>query len=403
MEARPSPCETTDAHGALHGVTVLDCSRLLPGGYCTMVLGDLGADVIKIEEPGTGDYIRSYPPFNRVESHMYLAINRNKRSLTLNLKHEDGKQVLRTLAATADVLVEGNRPGVMDKLGLGYSNLSEINPRLIYCSITGYGQTGPYARRPGHDLNYMGVAGALELFAPPGHTPDPPGLTIADLGGGAQNAVIGILAALHARHRTGRGQHVDIAMTDGAMAWLTLFAAWQFGTGQSPRGGQHVLLGQFPCYAVYETRDGLHITVGCLEPHFWANLCAALDRNLYAGTQFGFDSPEAVFDDFRQIFLQRTRSEWIEFFEDKNVCVGPSYRIDEALIDPHNRARAMAQTMEHPTEGVIQQIGIPIKLSATPGELRTAPPALGQHTREILHSIGYSEPEIDRLAASGAI
>ncbi|MFA6242475.1 MAG: CaiB/BaiF CoA-transferase family protein [Candidatus Hydrogenedentales bacterium] len=387
---------------ALAGIKVIDCTRLLPGGLCTMLLGDLGADVVKIEEPGRGDYIRTMPPFAESESYMHLVLNRNKRSVTLNLKTEAGCDVLREMVRHADIIVEGNRPGVMDRLGVGYENLSQVNPGIIYCAITGYGQDGPYANMPGHDLNYMGIAGALELFARKGETPLPPGLTVADIGGGAQMAVVGILAALHARRVLGKGQFIDISMTDGVVYWLSLFAAWQFGFGKSPRGGEHVLLGQFPCYAAYPAADG-NITVGCLEPHFWANLCHALDRPQYVAEQFSMDRAPAIFEDLSAVFRTKSRAEWFAYFASKNVCVGPSYTIEEAMNDPHIQHRQMFTTVQHPTEGEIHQLGNPIKLSATPGSIRRPPPQLGEHTAEVLAQLGYDHEACEKLRAEGVL
>lgn len=388
--------------GPLTGIKVIDCSRLLPGGFCTMLMGDLGADVIKVEEPGRGDYIREFMPFKGDQSYMHLVLNRNKRSMTLNLKSPEGVAIFKKLVANADVLVEGFRPGVMDRLGVGYDTLREVSPRLVYCAITGYGQTGPYADRPGHDINYMGIAGALELSGPKNRPPAIPGLTIADIGGGAQMAIIGILAALISRQTTGTGQFVDISMTDGVVYWLSLFAGWYFGTGISPKRGEHMLLGQFPCYAIYPAKDG-YITVGCLEPHFWANLCRAIDRERYVSEQLNVDDSDRIHDDLAQIFKTKTRAEWDAFFANKNVCVGPAYLIEEAISDPQLKHRDMFATMEHSSEGTIRQLGIPIKFSSTPGQLRGAPPNLGAETDDILAELGYSNAERAAFRRQGTL
>jgi crotonobetainyl-CoA:carnitine CoA-transferase CaiB-like acyl-CoA transferase len=386
----------------LSGIRIIDCTRLLPGGFCTMLLADLGADVIKVEEPGRGDYIRLSPPFKGTESYMHLVLNRNKRSLTLNLKHPEGVQILKQLVLNADVLIEGNRPGVMDRLGVGYRELAAVNPGLIYCAITGYGQEGPYVSRAGHDLNYMGYAGALELFGEKEGPPVTPGLTVADIGGGAQMAIIGILSALLARHHTGKGQFIDVAMTDGVVYWLTLFAGWYFGFEVSPKRGEHVLLGQFPCYAVYPASDGF-ITVGCLEPQFWAELCKAVGREAYIDEQWSFDKAPDIFEDLANLFRTKSRAEWVTFFADKNVCIGPSNLIHEAAQDPHLRHRRMFVEMEHPALGPIRQLGIPIKFSATPGAIRTPPPMLGEHTEVILRSLGMDLSQINEWRAAGVV
>lgn len=387
--------------GPLTGTRIIDCTRLLPGGFCTMLMGDLGADVIKVEEPGRGDYIREFLPFKGERSYLHLILNRNKRSMTLNLKSAEGVDILKKLAATADVLVESFRPGVMDRLGVGYDALRAVNPRLVYCSITGYGQTGPYANRPGHDLNYVGIAGALEQFGPQDGPPTVPGLTVADIGGGAQMAVIGILAALLARNTSGKGQFIDIAMTDGVVYWLSLFAGWYFGTGESPKRGEHMLLGQFPCYAVYPAKDG-YVTVGCLEPHFWANLCNALDRAQYIPEQLNVDDAHIIYSDLSAIFRTKTRAEWDAFFADKNVCFGPVNLIGDAMRNEQLRARGMFTELGTAGDS-IHQLGIPIKLSDTPGEIALPPPDLGEHTDAILEQLGITASERQALKSLGAI
>lgn len=387
--------------GPLEGVQILDLTRLLPGAFCTMLLADLGADVLKVEEPPRGDPIRWLPPVLQA-SHLHRILNRNKRSLTLNLRTQAGRGILLQLVQKADVLVESFRPGVMDRLGLGYDALRNVNPGLVYCAITGYGQDGPYRDLPGHDLNYMGFAGALELFGSEGSPPVVPGVTVADIGGGAQMAAVGILAALIARRRTSRGQFVDICMTDGVVSWLGVAVAWYLGTGRSPRRGEHVLLGRYPCYAIYPAADG-YLTVGCLEERFWANLCRALGKEEYIPLQWSEEHRQAIFDDLSAIFRTRTRKEWMAFFWDKDVCVGPSYLLEEALRDPHLQHRQIFVQAELPQQGAAVQVGIPIKLSGTPGALRYPAPALGEHTEEILRDLGYTSGQIAKLREEGVI
>ena len=262
---------------ALAGIKVLDMTRLLPGAFCTQMLADLGAEVVKVEQPGTGDYNRQFLPLNKVESGSFLLLNRNKQSITLDLKTDEGKNILRQLAADADVLIEGFRPGVMRRLGLSYETLSAENPRLVYCAISGYGQDGPNHLKAGHDLNYMAEAGALQLFGKAGEGPIVPGLSIADVGGGSLMATTGILAALLARHTTGKGQLVDVSMHDGAISWLALHAADQLFGGIEPRGGERQFIGQAPCYNVYACADGKHFALGLIEEHFWQRFCDHLD------------------------------------------------------------------------------------------------------------------------------
>jgi crotonobetainyl-CoA:carnitine CoA-transferase CaiB-like acyl-CoA transferase len=388
---------------ALADIKVLDLTRLLPGGVCTMMLGDMGAEILKVEEPGTGDYIRWIPPMHGETSYHHLVLNRNKRSVTLDLKHDAAKIILRTLVKEADVLVEGFRPGVMDRLGLNYENLKRTNDRLIYCAITGYGQDGPYSAYPGHDINYLGYAGALELSGTADGSPAHPGLNIADIGGGAEMAVIGILAALWAREKTGEGQFVDVSMTDGAAFWLSLHASEYFASGTSPKRGTTALLGKFPCYALYEASDGRYVTLGCLEPQFWAGFCAVIDRQAYAAEQWSEEKRLDIFADIRALMKSRTRDEWIALLSEHNVPAGPVNSIEEAVEDPQLTHRDMFQTIDHPSGGTVSQLGFPIKFSETPARIDRHPPALGEHTDEVLTGLGYAPAAIQRLRDQGVV
>ncbi|HEX5689225.1 MAG TPA: CaiB/BaiF CoA-transferase family protein, partial [Roseiflexaceae bacterium] len=317
----------------LAGVSVLDLTRLLPGGLCSLILADLGADVLKIEEPGRGDYLRAFPPLGHTQSALFTALNRGKRSITINLKSEAGCALLLDLVRRADVLLEGFRPGVLERLGVGYDVLHDANPRLIVCAISGYGQAGPLRDRVGHDLNYLGYAGALPLFAPRGGgLPIVPGLQIADLGGGALTAAVGILAALLERGRTGQGQVLDIAMTDGVLHWLAALAAEQWATGAVPPGGRGPLSGGCACYSVYATADNRALTVAAVEGRFWANLCRMIEREAFVPLQYAaWPEQERMFADLNHLFASRTLAEWMEFFGDAEVCVGPALMLAEAL------------------------------------------------------------------------
>src|SRR5436189_1848780 len=259
----------------LQGIRVLDLTRLLPGAFCTLQLADMGADVVKVEEPTAGDYMRWYPPLHDGQSVLFNALNRNKRSVTLNLKADAGRQLFLALAERADVVVEGNRPGVMDRLGLGWPALRARNPRLVMCAITGYGQAGPLATRAGHDLNYMAIAGALSLNAPQGMSPHPLAVQVADLGAGGQAAAVAILGALLGVARGGEGRYLDVSMTDGALTWLAVPLAQERVQGPIPTG-MHRLTGRYACYGVYRCADGRHLSVAALEPKFWRALCDAL-------------------------------------------------------------------------------------------------------------------------------
>jgi crotonobetainyl-CoA:carnitine CoA-transferase CaiB-like acyl-CoA transferase len=380
----------------LTGITVLDLTRLLPGGFCTLVLADLGADVIKIEEPGRGDYLRFMPPLGRIQSALFIALNRGKRSLTLNLKRPEGCALLLELARGADVLIDGYRPGVLARLGLPHEALRAANPQLIICAITGYGQHGPLAGRAGHDLNYLGYAGALGLFAPRGGGPPiVPGMQLADIGGGALAAALGILAALLERQRTGAGQVLDISMTGGVLHWLALAAAEFWATGEAPAGGRGPLSGGYACYSVYATADDRALTVAAVEPHFWANLCRALGREAFIPLQYApWPEQARLFAELDALFRQRTLDAWMELLAGADVCVGPVLTLPEALA-LHG---AQLITLDQPGEGWLRQIG---GLFGT-AVVRPAP-ALGEHTAEVLAALGRGPEEVAALRAAGVL
>lgn len=389
---------------ALSGLKILDLTRLLPGAFCTQLFADYGADVLKIEQPGTGDYNRQFAPIAKKESGSFLLLNRNKRSLTLNLKTEEGRAIFRKLAQEADVVVEGFRPGVMDRLNLGYELLKGDNQRLVYCAISGFGQDGPYAQRSGHDLNYMGFAGALQLFGTPATGPIVPGLSIADVGGGSLMAAFGILAALAARERSGTGQFVDISMTDGLVSWLCYHASDYLFGGIEPRGGVRPFIGGAPCYNVYRCSDGTHITLGIIEEHFWHRFCDLIKRPDLKSQQWPTgEAAQKQFSELNDVFRRDTSVHWVKTLAEFDIPVSPVNTMEEAFKDPQLVHREMLQYVEHPDEGRIPQLGFPIKFSATPGRIRTPPPTLGQHTREILSGLGYSEQDITRFASAGVI
>ncbi len=390
--------------GALDGLSILDLTRLLPGAFCSQILADMGARVVKIEQPGRGDYNREFAPRARHESGSFLLLNRNKESITLDLKNEQGKAVFRRLAARADVVLEGFRPGVMERLGLGYQALQANNPGLVYCAISGFGQGGPYAQLPGHDLNYLAVAGALQLFGTAGQGPIVPGLSIADVGGGSLTAAVGILSALMCRARTGAGQLVDISMTDGAVAWLAYHGAETLFAGIEPRGGERPFIGGAACYNVYRCRDGRYLTVGCIEPHFWQRFCAATGLDGEAADQWPTgEAARAQRERVGRRLAERDCAEWLELLRAQDVPVARSNTIAEALRDPQLEHREMLQWIDHPREGRIPQLGFPIKLSRTPATMRRPPPLLGEHTTAILQELGLGQEAIDELRKQGAI
>src|SRR5439155_14045561 len=315
----------------LTGIRVLDLTRLLPGAYCTLLLADMGADVIKVEEPGAGDYMRWTPPLVGGQSALFNAINRNKRSVTLNLKSDPGRDLLLRLVDRADVLVEGNRPGVMDRLGLGWDTLHARNQRLVMCSITGYGQDGPFASRAGHDLNYMATAGALGLNGEREGPPVPLSVQVADIGGGGLQPAVAILGALVGVQRGGEGRWIDASMTDGAVSWLAMAFATHAGGEEVARGEQR-LSGRYPCYRVYECRDGRYYSVAALEPKFWRNLCGALDRPDLVEQQYSEDLETQK--TLETIFKTKARDEWEEVLASLDACCEPVLDLDEVASHP---------------------------------------------------------------------
>ena len=388
------------------GLKVLDLSRLLPGGFCSLLLADFGADVIKVEDTGMGDYIRWSPPaFEGAEetakSALFLSLNRGKRSVRIDLKSEAGRDVLLKLVRDADVLLESFRPGVLDRLGVGYERLREENPRLVYCAITGYGLTGPNVQRSGHDMNYLGLNGVLALSGDADGPPTQAGAQIADLGGGALMAAFGILAALRERDRSGEGQLVDVSMFDGALSWLAMVAARVFAAGEQPRRGAEMLSGSLLCYRPYKCADGW-VTLGALEPKFFAAFCHGVDREDLIAHQFEA-SGSAAHGEVEAIFAGRTRAEWAAFAERHDCCLEPVLEVEEALESELVRAREMVIEFEQPGAGMVKGLGMPVKLSRTPGQVRSGGPALGEHTEQVLGEAGFSEEEIAQLLADGAV
>ena len=392
----------------LEGLKVLDLSRLLPGGFCSMLLADFGADVIKVEDTGAGDYVRWAPPrYEGAEpsasSGLFLSLNRGKRSIRVDLKSDRGREVLLRLVQAADVLLESFRPGVMDRLGVGYERLSEENAGLVYCAITGYGQDGPNRDRPGHDINYLGLNGILGLTGEADGPPVPAAAQIADLGGGALMAVAGILIALQERTRSGQGQLVDCSMFDGSLSFLAMLVGEMFATGSIPRRGELALGGGIICYRPYRCADG-YVTLGALEPKFWAEFCRGVGREDLLDHAFdppGSDAHRAVCE----VFAARTRARWGEFASEHDCCLEPVLGLDEALEGDLVAAREMVVELDQPgAERPVRLLGAPFKLSRTPADPVRAPgPGLGEHTRQVLAEVGYPSDDIDVLLESGAV
>jgi alpha-methylacyl-CoA racemase len=392
----------------LDGIRVLDLSRLLPGGFCSLLLADFGADVLKIEDTGTGDYVRWSPPgydgaAESAKGALFLALNRGKRSIRVNLKTAEGREVLLRLVAGADVVLESFRPGVLDRLGVGYEVMRDVNPAIVYCAITGYGQDGPNRERSGHDINYLGLVGLLGLTGERGGPPVQSAGQIADLGGGALMAAFGILAALRERERSGEGQLVDVSMADGALSWLAMVAARYFAEEIAPARGELELAGALVCYRPYECADGW-VTLGALEPKFWQAWCRGVGREDLVERQL--DPPgSATHREVEAIFAARTREQWRAFASEHDCCLEPVLGLDEALDSELVRARQMVVELDQPgATRPVRLLGVPVKLSRTPGDPTRAPgPALGEHTHEVLAGLGYSEQRIVALEAAGAV
>src|SRR3954452_15549253 len=365
----------------------------------------MGAEVLKVEDTGMGDYIRWAPPYyegaaESTQSALYLSLNRGKRSIRLNLKEERGREVLLKLAREYDVLLEGNRPGVMDRLGVGFERLAQENPALVYCSITGYGQDGPYRDRSGHDMNYLGLIG---LFGLTGEKDGPPvqcAGQIADLGGGGLMAAFSILAALRERDQSGKGQSVDVSMADGAMSWLAMVAGRYFADQVTPKRGHLELAGRLICYRPYACSDGW-VTLGALEPKFWQAWCRGVEREDLVEKQFETPGSEAQ-PEGERIFFERSREEGQQFASQHDCCLEPVLGLDEALDSELVRAREMVVELDQPGTDGVKQLGMPVKFSRTPGGPQGPGPALGADTEDVLRDAGFTDDEIGELIEAGA-
>jgi len=395
--------------GVLDGIKILELARVPPAELPGMLLADVGADVLKIETPEP-DRPQGEEWVRRT---IHTFTNRNKRSMTLNMKSPEGQALFRKLAATADVIVEGFRPGVMKRLGADYEAIAKLNPRVVYCSLSGFGQDGPYARYPAHDMNYLSLAGVLGLIGEADRKPAIPLNLVADYAGASMHGALGIVLALFARERTGRGQHVDVAYLDTSVSLLaaTPNMRFFFSDGLAPRRGEGFLGGSYPYYAIYETRDGKLLTIGCTEPWLWNNFCRAIGRpdlERFARTADQFvraanAEEDAARREIEAIIKTRDRDEWYELLVRADVCVGKVYDVEEMVRDPQLNHRQMIVDVQHPTQGRVRQVGIAIKLSDTPGTIRSAAPMPNEHTEAVLGELGLPAAEIARLRAKGII
>jgi crotonobetainyl-CoA:carnitine CoA-transferase CaiB-like acyl-CoA transferase len=387
----------------LQDLKVIDLTRILSGPYCTMILADMGADVIKIEPP-QGDDTRSWgPPFIDTESSYFLSVNRNKRSLVLNLKTPEGKGIFLELLKTADIVVENFRPGTLDKLGIGYDVIRQTNERVILASISGFGQTGPYAMRPGYDVIAQGMGGLMAVTGEPDGPPLKAGFSLADVGAGMW-AVMGILLALQARNQTEKGQWVDVSLLETMISWQTYLAGNYFASGKNPQpmGGAHPNI----CpYQVFRAKDGyFNLAVG--NDSLWKNFCQVMKLDIADDPRFvtnpkRVENRDQLIPMLEKIFKTKSYNHWVEFLDKAGVPAGPVYQISDLFADPHVLEREMLLTMQHPTIGEIKQVGIPVKLSDTPGELVSPPPLLGQHSFDILQKLGFTIKDIDELYENG--
>lgn len=392
---------------ALKGMKVLDCSQILAGPFCSMLLADMGADVVKIEKPTGGDDTRRMgPPFVGGESAAFLAMNRNKRSVVLNFKEPAGVEAMKRLVKEADVVIENYRSGVMERLGLGYDTLSKINPALIYCSISGFGRTGPYAKRAGFDLVAQGMSGLMSFTGVPDSPPVKVGVPMADMNAG-MFSTYGILTAYISRLKTGKGQYLEVSLVESALAYTVWESSSYFATGNvpGPLGSAHRLSAP---YQALKTSDGF-INIGAPNQSNFERLCRAIgrdeliDREEYKDNASRLENREQLERDLEETMTQQTREHWLEVLEKDGVPAGPILDMGEVWSDPQVQVRGMDATVEHPTAGTVHNIGLAAKLYGTPGKIYGPAPLLGEHTAEVLENAGFSSDEIAEMTASGAI
>lgn len=392
----------------LEGIRVIELSRVVTGAYCTMLLGDMGAEVIKVEQPIKADTPRwggGWSPVGeeRRKEASSNALQRNKKSVAIDLSTEAGKEIFYKLVKKSDVILECYRPGVAKRLNIDYDTVRNLNPGIIYCSLSGYGQDGPYAHLPGHDINYISFTGVLGLIGDRDGRPVIPLNLVGDFAGGSLHAALGILLALMARQKTGEGQYVDVAMTDGVVSLISFILSNYFSTGDIPKRGETLMSGAAPMYSVYQTQDNKFISIGCLEPWLWGNLCRAMGMDDFIPHQWSIDKWPEISTEFRNAFTTKSRDEWFEMLSKQNISIAKVYDLDEVTNDPQIIHRQMIIELDYPSTGKVKQPGIAIKLSGTPGRIRSFGPILGEHTKEILMEVGYTSKEFEKLRHDGVI
>ena len=390
----------------LNGIRILDLSRYLPGPFATQIMADFGAEGIKVEDPKGGDLGRMLPPLLNGESTRFYSVNRNKKSIILNLKKPEGKEAFKRLASRSDVIMDQFRPGVMDKLGLGYEELKQINPALIYCSITGYGLDGPLRDAAGHDINYLSLAGFTGVSGSYNCKPVICGSQIADVAGGGLYSVIAVLMALAQRQKTGQGQHCDVAMFDASLSMMAYTIGEWCGLGKLPQIGDELLSGGYAFYQVYPAKDGKYVSLGALEEKFYLEFCRKIGRMDLYEKRWDKESQREIIEEISGIMLGKTRDEWVAYFADSDICFTPVLELDEVCNHPQVKARDMIVNIEDfkGSGKTLNLTGIPIKLSDTPGQLELKFPKLGEHTKEVLISLGgYTTEEVDQLTKDGVI
>lgn len=389
--------------GLLKDIRIIDLTRLQSGPYCTMALGDLGAEVIKIENPRGGDFIRWYPPLGKSESGYFLALNRNKKSIKLDIWTDSGREVFMRLVDTADIVIEQYRPGVLKKIGLDYPQLQERNPRIIMASISAYGQTGPYSSFPAHDINLQGISGILKGVGRKNSEPVISGVPIADMAASLWTA-FALLAALWEREQSGCGQYIDVSIQEAALSFQTLTAGELFTNNYFAERCNEPLMGVSAWYNVYPTADKGYLAIGLLEFKFWSSFCKIIGCDEFIETQFGPpDVQEKMIQKIETLTLQKSLQEWMDILEPLNICVTPVNNLEQALKNKQIDHRQMVQEIDHPVEGVIKLLGIPVKFSRSPVKIQLPPPLFGQHTDEILMELGYDLSNLERFKSTGVI